>query len=104
MCLNLGELIDTFISHFQGRNNTSITSASFNYFLFDVSSTTNDSVPFCDQIANASGLCIDFEGELAKRAATFAIIGGGTFVCAFFQVRHCWFVETDGRDVGKLAC
>ncbi|XP_062500482.1 ATP-dependent translocase ABCB1-like [Corticium candelabrum] len=86
VCLNLGELIDTFISHFQGRNNTSITSASFNYFLFDVSSTTNDSVPFCDQIANASGLCIDFEGELAKRAATFAIIGGGTFVCAFFQV------------------
>ena len=46
-------------------------------------------MPFCDESVNISGLCVDFEDQLTRRAIDFSIIGGVTFVCAFFQVM-CW--------------
>jgi hypothetical protein len=86
VCLNLGELIDTFISHFQGKN-VSITSSALDYFISQ-SSSINGSVPFCDEVFNFSGSCVDFEEQLTRRAVDFSIIGGVTFVCAFFQVGY----------------
>jgi ABC-type multidrug transport system fused ATPase/permease subunit len=98
VCLNLGELIDTFISHFQGKN-VSITSSALDYFISQ-SSSINGSVPFCDEVFNFSGSCVDFEEQLTRRAVDFSIIGGVTFVCAFFQI--VFWVLSGQRQITRL--
>eukprot|EP00118_Oscarella_pearsei_P008490 m.44041 g.44041 ORF g.44041 m.44041 type:complete len:1424 (+) comp33488_c1_seq3:184-4455(+) len=101
VCINLGQLIDTFINHFQGKNVTRPDAALDFFQAPDADSLNQTVLPFCNSSATASGVaCIDFESEMEKRAIYFAIIGAITFVFAFFQI--ALWVMASQRQITRM--
>ncbi|XP_065843600.1 ATP-dependent translocase ABCB1-like [Oscarella lobularis] len=99
VCINLGQLIDTFINHFQG-NNVTIPDATFDLIQGpNALDSSRSRVMFCNGSMRKPD-CLPFESEMAKRAIYFAIIGAITLVFAFFQI-SLWVMASQ-RQITRM--